>query len=101
MPDIKGQRLSIPWLAEQFTQLPPNANVVSVQRYTRTYIMKLIGGFLFADKSSTLVHCMFLLLLSDFDQAGMYAWGVECLAWYKKLCLAFEFQVLFYLYIIF
>ena len=88
-PEMKGQRLSLPWLAEQFTELPPDADVVSVQRYARAYIMQLIGGFLFADKSNTLVHCMFLPLLINFDQAGTYAWGAACLAWlYRELCRA-------------
>ncbi|XP_031736055.1 serine/threonine-protein phosphatase 7 long form homolog [Cucumis sativus] len=87
--EMKGQRLSLPWLAEQFTELPPDADVVSVQRYARAYIMQLIGGFLFADKSNTLVHCMFLPLLINFDQAGTYAWGAACLAWlYRELCRA-------------
>ncbi|XP_011648507.1 serine/threonine-protein phosphatase 7 long form homolog [Cucumis sativus] len=50
---------------------------------------QLIGGFLFADKSNTLVHCIFLSLLIDFDQADTYAWGATCLAWlYRKLCRA-------------
>ena len=70
-------------------RIPLDADVVSVQRYACAYIMKLIGGFLFADKSNTLVHCMFLPLLDDFDQAGTYAWGAVCLAWlYRELCRA-------------
>ncbi|KAA0065899.1 serine/threonine-protein phosphatase 7 long form-like protein [Cucumis melo var. makuwa] len=72
-PDMKGQWLSLPWLAEQFEELSPDADVVSVQRYARAYIMQLIGGFLFVDKSNTLVHCMFLQFIFDFDQAGTYA----------------------------
>ncbi|XP_008464216.2 serine/threonine-protein phosphatase 7 long form homolog [Cucumis melo] len=72
-PDMKGQWLSLPWLAEQFEEFSPDADVVSVQRYARAYIMQLIGGFLFVDKSNTLVHCMFLQFIFDFDQAGTYA----------------------------
>ncbi|KAA0065878.1 serine/threonine-protein phosphatase 7 long form-like protein [Cucumis melo var. makuwa] len=95
LPDMKGQWLSLPWLPEQFTELPPDANVVSVQRYTRAYIMQLIGGFLFADNSHILVHCMFLLLLSDFDLVGMYSCGTASLTWlYKKLCEACNAQYL-------
>ncbi|KAL0555422.1 hypothetical protein IC582_009367 [Cucumis melo] len=94
-PDMKGQRLSLPWLAEQFEELPPDADIVSVQRYARAYIMQLIGGFLFADKSNNLVHCMFLQFLFDFDQAGTYAWGAATLAWlYRELCRASNAQSL-------
>ncbi|KAA0057535.1 uncharacterized protein E6C27_scaffold497G00050 [Cucumis melo var. makuwa] len=40
----------------KFEELPLDADIVSVQRYARAYIMQLIGGFLFANKSNTLVH---------------------------------------------
>ena len=84
---MKGPRLSLLWLAEQFTELPQDVDIVSVQRYTHAYTAQLIGGFLFADKLNTLVHCMFIPLLSYFDQAGTYFWGVACLEWlYRELC---------------
>ncbi|KAA0054292.1 serine/threonine-protein phosphatase 7 long form-like protein [Cucumis melo var. makuwa] len=53
-PDMKGQRLSLPWMAELFQELPPDADVVSVQRYARVHILQLIDNFLFTDKSNTL-----------------------------------------------
>ncbi|TYK21956.1 serine/threonine-protein phosphatase 7 long form-like protein [Cucumis melo var. makuwa] len=84
--DMKGQRLSLLWLAEQFEELPSDVDVVSVQGYARAYIIQLIGGFLFAYKSNTLVHCMFLKFVFDFNQVGTYAWGATTLAWlYRKL----------------
>ncbi|TYK09672.1 serine/threonine-protein phosphatase 7 long form-like protein [Cucumis melo var. makuwa] len=36
-PNMKGQRLSVSWLVEQFEELPPDADVVSIQRYAGTY----------------------------------------------------------------
>ena len=45
-PDMKDQWLSLPWLAEQFTELPPDVDVVSIQRYAHKYIIQLIGDFL-------------------------------------------------------
>ncbi|KAA0053396.1 serine/threonine-protein phosphatase 7 long form-like protein [Cucumis melo var. makuwa] len=79
----------------EFQELPPDADVVNVQRYARVYIMQLIGGFLFVDKSNTLVHCMFLQFIFDFDQAGTYAWGAVTLAWlYRELCRANHAQSL-------
>ena len=94
-PKMKGQQLSLPWLAEQFQELPPNADIVSVHRYARAYIMQLIGGFLFADKLNTLVHCMFLQFIFDFEQVGTYVWGVATLAWlYRELYCASNAQSL-------
>ena len=92
---MKGQWFSLPCLVEQFEELPPDADVVSVQRYARIYIMQLIGGFLFADKSNTLVHCMFLQFIFNFDQVGTYVWGAATLAWlYRELCRASHAQSL-------
>ena len=62
---------------------------VVVQRYVRSYILQLIGGSLFADKSNSLVHLMYLPLLSDLQTAGQYSWGSACLAYlYRELCRA-------------
>ncbi|XP_008463586.1 serine/threonine-protein phosphatase 7 long form homolog [Cucumis melo] len=88
-PEKKGQWLSLLWLAEQFQELPLDADIVTVQRYAPAYIMQLIGGFLFADKSNMLVHYMFLQFIFDFDQTGTYAWDAVTLAWlYGELCHA-------------
>lgn len=57
---------------------------MSVQRYARTHIMQLIRGYLIVDKSNTLVYCMFLSLLGNFDHAGIYSQGATCL--YREMC---------------
>ncbi|KAL6342689.1 hypothetical protein AAG906_013095 [Vitis piasezkii] len=49
----------------------------SIPRYTRTYILQLIGGFLFSGKSSDKVHLMFLPLLEDFEVAGRYTSHID------------------------
>jgi hypothetical protein len=60
-----------------------------VQRYTRAYILELLGGSYFADKSGEKVHLIFLPFLEDFDAAGWYSWGSAALAWlYRELCRA-------------
>ncbi|XP_038877056.1 serine/threonine-protein phosphatase 7 long form homolog, partial [Benincasa hispida] len=93
--DLKGSRLSIPWLTSQFPELPLDANDISVRRYARAYIMQLIEGFLFADKLNTLVHLMFLLLLSDFEHVDTYSWGGACLTWFcREFCQATNAQAL-------
>ncbi|KAL6342930.1 hypothetical protein AAG906_016950 [Vitis piasezkii] len=57
--DIDGQRLHLTWLSQSFPTLAPDADEESIQRYTRAYILQLIGGFLFSGKSSDKVHLMF------------------------------------------
>jgi hypothetical protein len=77
------------WLQDTFGVLPNDANEVTVQRYTRAYILELLGGSYFADKSGKKVHLMFLPFLEDFDAAGWYSWGSAALAWlYRELCRA-------------
>uniref|UniRef100_A0A2N9EEU1 Aminotransferase-like plant mobile domain-containing protein n=1 Tax=Fagus sylvatica TaxID=28930 RepID=A0A2N9EEU1_FAGSY len=74
---------------DTFGVLPDDANEVTVQQYTRAYILELLGGSYFADKSGEKVHLMFLPMLEDFDAAGRYSWGSVVLAWlYRELCRA-------------
>ncbi|RVW39445.1 Serine/threonine-protein phosphatase 7 long form-like [Vitis vinifera] len=68
--DIDGQCLHLSWLSQSFPTLAPDADEESIKRYTRAYILQLIGGFLFSGKSSDKVHLMFLPLLKDFEVAG-------------------------------
>ncbi|RVW46284.1 Serine/threonine-protein phosphatase 7 long form-like [Vitis vinifera] len=71
---------------EHFSSLPPDADVESVRCYARAFILQLIGGFLFADKSNNRVHLMFLPLLKDLGVIGIYSWGSACLAWlYREM----------------
>uniref|UniRef100_A0A2N9EQQ3 Aminotransferase-like plant mobile domain-containing protein n=1 Tax=Fagus sylvatica TaxID=28930 RepID=A0A2N9EQQ3_FAGSY len=74
---------------DTFGVLPDDANEVTVQQYTRAYILELLGGSYFADKSGEKVHLMFLPMLEDFDAAGRYSWGSAVLGWlYRELCRA-------------
>ena len=84
---MDGSRLTMSWLAMKFTTLPLDADDVVVQRYTRAYILQLIGGCLFVNKSSGFVHLMFLQFLSDFRAVGRYSWGSAYLTWlYREMC---------------
>lgn len=90
---LKGSRLSLPWLASQFPGLDDDADEIAIARYARAYILQLIGGSLFSDKSNNRVYLMFLPLLEDFEVAGRYSWGGACLAWlYRQLCKATKFD---------
>ncbi|CAN1334518.1 Serine/threonine-protein phosphatase 7 long form homolog [Linum perenne] len=87
--DIKGSQLKLRWLNETFNALPPNPTPFDVQRYARAYMLCLIGGFLFPNKSTQYVHLMWLPLLRDFTSAGGLSWGSACLAWlYREMCRA-------------
>ncbi|KAL5150430.1 Protein MAIN-LIKE 1 [Glycine soja] len=46
---------------------------------TRAYLLHLLGCTLFADKSATHVHLVFLDALRDLTQSAGYAWGVAAL----------------------
>uniref|UniRef100_A0A2N9GI22 Aminotransferase-like plant mobile domain-containing protein n=1 Tax=Fagus sylvatica TaxID=28930 RepID=A0A2N9GI22_FAGSY len=86
---LKGARLSMPWLSDVFGVLPDDADDATVQQYARAYILEMIGGSIFADKSGDRVHLQWLGLLRDFDIAGSYSWGSATLAWlYRELCRA-------------
>jgi hypothetical protein len=77
------------WLQDMFGVLPDDANEVTVQQYTRAYILELLRGSYFANKSGEKVHLMFLPMFEDFDAAGRYSWGSAVLAWlYRELCRA-------------
>jgi hypothetical protein len=86
---LKGARLSMPWLSDVFGVLPDDADDATVQQYARAYILEMIGGSIFADKSGDKVHLQWLGLLRDFDIAGSYSWGSATLArLYRELCRA-------------
>lgn len=88
---LKDECLNLTWLATTFAVLPDDADEVTIQRYARAYILQLLGGLLFVDKSQSFVHAMFLPLLEDFTVAGQYSWGSAALAWlYRNMCHAAE-----------
>ncbi|KAK9126323.1 hypothetical protein Scep_015169 [Stephania cephalantha] len=85
----QGNKISMSRLAEMYPELPLEATDVHIQRYTRAYILQLIGGSLFSGKSNNLVHVMYLPLLANFEETGKYSWGSACLAWlYREMCRA-------------
>ncbi|KAF7810008.1 serine/threonine-protein phosphatase 7 long form-like protein [Senna tora] len=84
----KGQRVSMSWLKSQFQYVPDhNSPEVYKQRYTRQYILHLLGGYLIPDKTSTDCCLMYLPLLRDFAECGQYSWGSAVLGTlYRELC---------------
>ncbi|XP_043809745.1 protein MAIN-LIKE 2-like [Manihot esculenta] len=83
---IRGCYLKMNWLAEEFSQLPDDADEEVVHRFARAYIMRVIGS-IFSDTFALRMNLMFLSLLVDLEEAGNYSWGGACLAWlYRQLC---------------
>ncbi|RVX08332.1 Serine/threonine-protein phosphatase 7 long form-like [Vitis vinifera] len=62
---------------------------VILQRYAHAFILALLGGALFADKTSTHVQLCYLPLLRDFTEISHYSWASAVLAYlYRELCRA-------------
>ncbi|MBA0784672.1 hypothetical protein Gotri_028199, partial [Gossypium trilobum] len=56
-------------------------------QYARTYILKMIEGYLMSDLSRNLIHLRKLLKLVDFRAAGEFSWGSTVLATlYQEMC---------------
>ena len=89
---LKGQRILIKKLLEKIDQgLPDDAVEVVVHQYARYYILALLVDTIFADKSSDMVHTMWLQMLRDLRNPPQYSWGSTCLAWlYRELCRAID-----------
>ncbi|XP_025662160.1 protein MAIN-LIKE 1-like [Arachis hypogaea] len=72
-----------------YGELEQDATEEQLKRYTRGYIMQLIGSILFPDASDSRVHIRWLPLLEDIDACGRLSWGLAVLAWlYRQMCRA-------------
>ncbi|KAK1355732.1 hypothetical protein POM88_048988 [Heracleum sosnowskyi] len=87
-PNLKGGRLKLNWLDSVVPKvLPDDANEDELLRYTRAYILQLLGGVLFTDHQGCQVHCMFIPLLENLSVCQELAWGAGVLAYlYRELC---------------
>ncbi|XP_040935170.1 protein MAIN-LIKE 2 isoform X2 [Gossypium hirsutum] len=83
----KFTSLRFSWLKANFEHLPSTANEWEVMQATRAYIMHLIGGVLMPDANGSVVHLMYLPLLSNLHNTRSYSWGSALLAMlYRELC---------------
>ena len=86
---IRGSSILARWLCEQFSYPPAGVDDVILQCYARAFILALLGGALFTDKTGTHVQLCYLPLLRDFTEISHYSWGSAVLAYlYRKLCRA-------------
>ncbi|RYR29933.1 hypothetical protein Ahy_B01g054602 [Arachis hypogaea] len=73
------------------SELEQDTTEERLMRYTRGYIMQLIGGILFPDASDSRVYIRWLSLLVDLNTYGWLSWGSAVLAWlYRQMCHAME-----------
>ncbi|KAL4329691.1 hypothetical protein AHAS_Ahas13G0325400 [Arachis hypogaea] len=66
------------WLGDRMAHTPDGAAPETLRQYARCYLMMLIEGFSFTDKSATFVLLRWLPLLEDFDRCSWLSWGLHC-----------------------
>ncbi|CAN0847746.1 Protein MAIN-LIKE 2 [Linum grandiflorum] len=83
-------RLKLTWLKNTFNKPNqiPSTDELRWKQHARAYALACIGSFLLADRSGSMVHPVYLLLLEQErpSDAEYYAWGVAALAWlYREM----------------
>ncbi|XP_048617776.1 serine/threonine-protein phosphatase 7 long form homolog isoform X2 [Brassica napus] len=87
--DLHGSHVSLAWLRDNFRNLPADPDDETLKCHTRAFILALMSGFLYGDKSKHDVALTFLPLLRDFDEVAKLSWGSATLALlYRELCRA-------------
>ena len=59
---LRGSAISIWWLCDQLSTSEPDVDEVNLERSAHSFILTLMGSFLFADKKGVHVHLCFLPL---------------------------------------
>ncbi|CAL1369533.1 unnamed protein product [Linum trigynum] len=84
-PPLNARQVSILWLVDHIqmeVNIGPDTPEDQVERYARVYLIGLVGGFLFPDKSNRWIQGMWLhMLLGDWDEIGKKKLGVGRLGW--------------------
>ncbi|KAH1210678.1 Serine/threonine-protein phosphatase 7 long form [Glycine max] len=66
--ELQGSVVKLNWLVHHFSQINNHdGNVEQLQRFTRAWILRFIGGVLFVDKSNCKVSLRYLQFLRDFE----------------------------------
>ncbi|CAH2036016.1 unnamed protein product [Thlaspi arvense] len=87
--DLHGSHVSLAWLRDNFRNLPADPDEVTLMCHTRAFVLALMSGFLYGDKSKHDVALTFLPLLRDFGEVAQLSWGSATLALlYRELCRA-------------
>ncbi|XLS46312.1 hypothetical protein HN51_003177 [Arachis hypogaea] len=77
------------WMRDKVAHVPAKADLDTLLQYVRCYLMMLIGGFLFTNKSAILVLLRWLPLLENFHRYSQLSWESALLCHtYHLLCTA-------------
>ncbi|CAL1353747.1 unnamed protein product [Linum trigynum] len=78
-PPLNAGQVSVPWLVSHIqNEVEINDETLEdqVERYARIYLIGLVGGFLFPDKSNRWIQGIwFPFLTGDWDAIGEKSWG--------------------------
>ncbi|CAI0549834.1 unnamed protein product, partial [Linum tenue] len=100
LPPLRKHQVSITWLTKYFRDhhnpakdgvpLTEESPELEKERYARVYLIGMIGGVFFSEKSSNLISYGWLrILLGSWDEMGELSWASACLAnIYHHLCNA-------------
>ncbi|KAH1193907.1 Serine/threonine-protein phosphatase 7 long form [Glycine max] len=80
--ELQGSKIKLSWLAHHFPQLNNHdGNLQQLERFTRAWILRFIGGVLFVDKGSSKVSL------------STCAWRLAVLAYlYREMCSATDYK---------
>ena len=89
---MEGPRVKAKWLEDRFSNpLPVDAPKELVQKYARFYILEMLGGTLFMDKSGDQISIMYLQFFDPISNGKKCSWGSAALSWlYRHPCKASE-----------
>ena len=92
--ELQGSMIKLSWLAHHFLDLNNHGgNLEQVERFTRAWILRFIGGVLFVDKSSNKVSVRYLEFLRNFRECSTYSWGSVILGYlYREMCNATNYK---------
>ncbi|CAN1258845.1 Protein MAIN-LIKE 1 [Linum perenne] len=68
------------WLKAEFDTLPTDANDTTVECYVRAHILSMFGQFMFVERTGSVVHAYYLMVLEDWDVASRFSWGSAVLS---------------------
>ncbi|KAH1210088.1 Serine/threonine-protein phosphatase 7 long form [Glycine max] len=88
--ELQGSVVKLSWLAHHFSQINNHdGKVKQLQRFTRAWILRFIGGVLFVDKSSSKVSLRFLQFLLQHVCIGTYRLAFL----YREMCSAADYKI--------
>ncbi|KAL0006209.1 hypothetical protein SO802_013770 [Lithocarpus litseifolius] len=77
---MEGPRVKAKWLEERFRNpLPADATEMLMQQYARFYILEMLAGILFMDKSGERHNIMYLQFFNPISNGKNYSWGSAAL----------------------